>query len=93
MKIKKMISERPKSCKDPELSPYFRVIDELTIIDGMICKNKKILIPPSLQKRAIRLSHRMHQGISKTKELLKNSGEMPFLGPNSYGFINYLDKI
>ena len=72
MKIKKMISERPKSCKDPELSPYFRVIDELTIIDGMICKNKKILIPPSLQKRAIRLSHRMHQGISKTKAFARS---------------------
>ncbi len=33
------------------------------------------------------------KGISKTKELLKNSGEMPFLGPNCYGFINYLDRI
>ena len=34
-----------------------------------------------------------NKGLIKTKELLKNSGEMPFLGPNCYGFINYLDRI
>ena len=33
------------------------------------------------------------KGLIKTKELLKNSGEMPFLGPNCYGFINYLDRV
>jgi len=33
------------------------------------------------------------KGLFKTKELLKNSDEMPFLGPNCYGFINYLDRV
>jgi len=33
------------------------------------------------------------EGINKTNELIKNAGKMPFLGPNCYGFINYLDKI
>ena len=33
------------------------------------------------------------EGNDKTNELIKNSGKMPFLGPNCYGFINYLDKI
>ncbi len=33
------------------------------------------------------------EGNIKTNELLRNAGKMPFLGPNCYGFINYLDKI
>ena len=33
------------------------------------------------------------KGLIKTKELINNSGKMPFLGPNCYGFINYLDKV
>lgn len=33
------------------------------------------------------------KGLLKTKQLIKNSGAMPFLGPNCYGFINYLDRV
>ena len=33
------------------------------------------------------------EGLLKTKQLIKNAGAMPFLGPNCYGFINYLDKV
>ena len=33
------------------------------------------------------------EGLKKTRQLIKNSGDMPFLGPNCYGFINYLDKV
>ena len=33
------------------------------------------------------------KGLLKTKQLIKNAGAMPFLGPNCYGFINYLDKV
>ena len=33
------------------------------------------------------------KGLDKTNQLITNAGKMPFLGPNCYGFINYLDKI
>ncbi len=33
------------------------------------------------------------EGSRKTKQLITNAGKMPFLGPNCYGFINYLDKV
>ena len=32
------------------------------------------------------------EGLEKTRQLITNSNGMPFLGPNCYGFINYLDK-
>ena len=32
-------------------------------------------------------------GLKKTNQLIKNANGMPFLGPNCYGFINYLDKV
>ena len=34
-----------------------------------------------------------NEGLKKTKKLIENSNGMPFLGPNCYGFINYLDKV
>ena len=34
-----------------------------------------------------------NKGLLRTRELIKNSGAMPFLGPNCYGFINYLDGV
>jgi len=33
------------------------------------------------------------EGTNKTNELIRNASKMPFLGPNCYGFINYLDRI
>ncbi len=33
------------------------------------------------------------EGFKKTNQLIKNSNGMPFLGPNCYGFVNYLDKV
>ncbi len=32
------------------------------------------------------------QGWELTRELLEQSGELPFFGPNCYGFVNYIDR-
>lgn len=33
------------------------------------------------------------EGHSRTERLIAAAGDMPFLGPNCYGFINYLDRV
>ena len=65
--IRNMIKDNPRKCEDPELTPYYRVREELSWVGGVFCKNNKIIIPPSLQKRVVRLCHQTHQGMSKTK--------------------------
>ena len=65
-RIKEMMRNNPDTV-DPEIQPYKRVIDKLSIIDEVICKGNKIVIPPVLQRKAVKLCHRAHQGISKTK--------------------------
>ena len=83
-----------KSIKDlPEIPDcvYLAVSSELTIklikdiseigVGGTVC----------LASRFSELNTK--EGINKTNQLISNAGKMPFLGPNCYGFINYLDKI
>ena len=55
------------------LKPYNPIKDELCVADGIILRGDRILIPPKLQKRAVKIAHRSHQGIVKTKALLRET--------------------
>ena len=46
--------------------------DELTTICGVVAKGHKIVIPESLQEKIVKLAHEGHQGMSKTKQLLRS---------------------
>ena len=52
--------------------PYQKVFNELTIIDDIIVKGDRILIPRTLQKQVLELAHQGHQGIVRTKERLRS---------------------
>ena len=54
------------------LKPYRTFKDEFTIGKrNVILRGTKIVIPKSLQQRAVDLAHESHQGLSKTKALLR----------------------
>ena len=54
------------------LKSYRPIKDELAIgAQGIILRGTRIIIPPSLRQRAIDIAHENHQGISKTKALLR----------------------
>ena len=52
---------------------FFDYRESLTMIDGMVMKDKRIVIPESLRNDALKALHRSHLGIVKTKELASTS--------------------
>ena len=56
-----------------ELKLFSRVRDELTVSedDGLILKGTRIVIPSELRQHALALAHEGHQGVVKTKQLLR----------------------
>ena len=58
--------------KDVELKAYQMCAEELTATKaGDLLKGSRIVIPKALQDRATQLGHVGHQGIEKTKALLR----------------------
>ena len=57
--------------KTKETHPYFCVKDELTATESLLLRGSRIVIPASLQSTALQLAHEGHQGIVRTKQLLR----------------------
>ena len=61
------------------LTPYKLATNELTVNheNGIILRGNRIVIPESLQKRAVALAHEGHMGLVKTKSLLREKVWFP----------------
>ena len=67
-----------RSCKNhPELRKYSQIFDELCLAEGIILRGNRIVLPPSLQDRAVNICHEGHLGIVKTKQLLRSKVWFP----------------
>ena len=54
------------------VKPFKQIKDELTVTsDGVILRGTRIVIPESLEQRAIDIAHESHQGLTKTKALIR----------------------
>ena len=62
--------ENAKSC-DPYVTPYWSLRDELSIYDGLILYEDKIVIPKVLQKDILNKLHDTHQGRVRCKALAR----------------------
>ena len=62
---------------DPTVERYRRFQDELMVCDEVILCVNRIVLPQSLHNRAIELAHLGHQGIVKTKQLLREKVWLP----------------
>ena len=72
-KVKNSLKEGKWDESDQSLKPFRLCADELTYnsSEDILLKNTRLVIPTSLQERATQLAHVGHQGIEKTKSLLR----------------------
>lgn len=61
------------------LKSFYKVKDDLTVTatDDTVLLGRKIVIPHSLQSRAISIAHEGHQGLVKTKKLIREKVWFP----------------
>lgn len=52
---------------DPDIKDFKKFKDELSIYDGFILRQNRIIIPETLRQKTIAIAHQAHQGIFKTK--------------------------
>jgi hypothetical protein len=57
---------------DSDLQPYQQVGNELSVPHGVILQGEKIVLSTSLHKKAVSIAHEGHQGVVRTKQLLRS---------------------
>ena len=55
----------------PALHQYTKVFEDLTVVDGMIIREGRLLVPESLRAVTIQIAHEGHLGQQKTLGLLR----------------------
>lgn len=75
--LQRMIHNGRWTDDSDDLRQYKHVFAELSTCDDIILRGTQIVIPPSLQQRVIDLAHEGHQGIVKTKALLRTKVYFP----------------
>lgn len=63
--------------KLPELKPYNKLKEELSIVNDVVLRSNRIIPPTTLQNKLIELAHIGHQGITKTLKLLRSKVWFP----------------
>ena len=54
-----------------DLKPFYRCRDELSLMNGLIFKGERVVVPEILRSRLIALAHESHQGIIRAKQRLR----------------------
>ena len=61
-----------KHKRNPDISCFHEARHELFVVDDLILRINKIVIPTSLQRKVIKAAHHLgHLGMTKTKQMLR----------------------
>ena len=67
-----------KHRRDPDISCFYEARHELFVLDDLILRINKIVIPISLQRKVIKAAHHLgHLGMTKTKQMLREKYWFP----------------
>ena len=61
---------KQQDCLD-QLKGYHTFKEEMSVIDGLIFKGERLIMPKSLRSKALDVIHRSHMGITKTLDRVK----------------------
>ena len=69
-----------KHKRDKDLEPYLHVKQELSVAEGLIFSERRIVLPAALQRKVVKLGHGIgHLGKTKTKLMLREKYWFPLL--------------
>ena len=54
-----------------ELKPFYRCREELGVVDGVVVRGERLLVPVSLRHRLLAAAHEGHQGMVRTKQRIR----------------------
>ena len=63
--------------KSEDIGPYKLVRSELSVANEILLRWSRIAVPKALQRRVVNMSHEGHQGIVRTKRLLRSAVWFP----------------
>ena len=75
------ISTTSKGVNTDELKLFAKIRDELTVnaSKNIILRGSRLIVPQTLRARAISIAHEGHQGLVKTKQLIREKIWFPVL--------------
>ncbi|MES9880447.1 MAG: RNase H-like domain-containing protein [Sedimenticola sp.] len=68
------------STKTGEMGAYYKIRSELTVNNNVVLRGTRLVIPESLRPRVLSLAHETHQGVVKTKQMLREKVFWPGMG-------------
>ena len=82
-------ANRFKQSSNEDVNAFSKVFNELSVSsEGFIIRDRRLVLPLSLRLPAIKLAHEGHQGLRKTKELLRSKVWFPNIDSLTENYYN-----
>ena len=82
VELKKCINQGWIDTKVSSIQGYRHIFHELTIVDGMVLRGDRVVVPAKLRQRMVEIAHEGHQGLVRIKHRLLRA-HVWFLGMDS----------